>query len=76
VHLAGVGTTLIAGPGGTDRWRDRQKTDGSWHRLMLPYGGSIITHTHPFNGPLSRTTRVSLYQKGKTNLDFTVAGDS
>jgi len=23
---------------------------------------------HPFNGPLSRTTRVSQYQKGKTNL--------
>jgi len=24
-----------------------------------------MTHTHPFNGPLSRTTRVSRYQKGK-----------
>ena len=34
------------------------------------------THTHPFNGPLSRTTRVSRYQKGKTNLDFTEARDS
>jgi len=33
------------------------------------------THTHPFNGPLSRTTRVSRYQKGKTNLDFTEARD-
>ena len=33
-------------------------------------------HTHPFNGPLSRTTRVSRYQKGKTNLDFTEARDS
>ena len=32
-----------------------------------------ITHTHPFNGPLSRTTRVSRYQKDKTNLDFTEA---
>jgi len=31
---------------------------------------------HPFNGPLSRTTRVSRYQKGKTNLDFTEARDS
>jgi len=31
------------------------------------------THTQPFNGPLSRTTRVSRYQKGKTNLDFTEA---
>jgi len=34
------------------------------------------THTHPFNGPLSRTTWVSRYQKGKTNLDFTEARDS
>jgi len=34
------------------------------------------THTHPFNGPLSGTTRVSRYQKGKTNLDFTEAKDS
>ena len=33
-------------------------------------------HTHPFNGPLSGTTRVSRYQKGKTNLDFTGARDS
>jgi len=31
------------------------------------------THTHPFNGPLSGTTWVSRYQKGKTNLDFTEA---
>jgi len=29
------------------------------------------THTHPFNGPFSGTTRVSQYQKGNTNLDFT-----
>jgi len=28
-------------------------------------------HTHPFTGPLSGTTQVSQYQKGKTNLDFT-----
>ena len=30
-----------------------------------------ITHTHPFNGPLS----VSQHQKGKDNLDFTEARD-
>ena len=38
----------------------------------------ILQHTltHPFNGPLSRTTWVSRYQKGKTNLDFTEARDS
>ena len=34
------------------------------------------THSHPFNGPLTRTTQVSRYQKGKTNLDFTGARDS
>jgi len=34
------------------------------------------THTHPFNGPLSGTTRVSRYQKGKTSLDFTEARES
>jgi len=34
------------------------------------------THTHPFYGPLSGTTRVSQYQKGKTDLDFTEARDS
>ena len=34
------------------------------------------THTHPFNGPLSGTTRLRQYQKGKTNLDFTEARDS
>jgi len=34
------------------------------------------THTHTFNGPLSRTTQVGRYQKGKTNLDFTEARDS
>ena len=34
------------------------------------------THTHPFNSPLFGTTRVSWYQKGKTNLDFTEARDS
>jgi len=34
------------------------------------------THTHPFNGPSSGTTRVGQYQKGKTSLDFTEARDS
>ena len=34
------------------------------------------THTHTFNGPFSRTTRVSRYQKGKANLDFTEARET
>jgi len=36
----------------------------------------IQTHTHPFYGPLSGTTQVSQYRKGKTNLDFTEARDN
>jgi len=36
----------------------------------------LHTHTHTFNGPLSGTTLVGRYQKGKTNLDFTEARDS
>jgi len=38
---------------------------------MLKYVLHIL-----FNGPLSGTTRVSRYQQGKTNLDFTGARDS
>jgi len=34
------------------------------------------THTHTFNGPFSRTTQVSRYQKGNTNPDFCEARDS
>ena len=37
---------------------------------------SVLSYTHMLNGPLSRTTRVCRYQKGKTNLDFTEARDS
>ena len=37
----------------------------------------FLTHgVQPFNGLFSRTTWVSRYQKGKTNLDFTGARDS
>jgi len=53
-----------------------------WVLISLPQAqcvGELLssdTHTHPFHGPLSRTTQVSRYQKGKTNLDFTEARDS
>jgi len=33
-------------------------------------------HAQPSNSPVSGTTRVSRYQKGKTSLDFTEARDS
>jgi len=39
------------------------------------FAKKVHTHTHPFNGPFSGTTRVSRYQKGKTSLDFTEARD-
>ena len=36
----------------------------------------LYLDTHRFNGPLSRITHVSRYQKNKTNLNFTEARDS
>jgi len=46
---------------------------GTQHEPIRP---SLLLLLHTFNGPLSGTTRVSRYQKGKTNLDFTGARDS
>ena len=46
-----------------------------WHS----YFSKIVSYSqyvHLFNGPFSGTTRVSQYQKGKTNLDFAEARDS
>jgi len=36
----------------------------------------MVSDTYTFNYPFSRTTHVSQYQKGKTDLDFTEARDS
>ena len=44
-----------------------------WLTELWFYVTHTPVYTHPFNGPFSRTTRVSRYQKGKTNLDFTEA---
>ena len=43
--------------------------------LFTVYLSYLYTHTcsHTFNGPFSRTTWVSWYQKGQTSLDFTEA---
>ena len=49
---------------------NRSAADGS---ISAP---QTHTHTHVFNGSFSGTTRVSRYQKGKTNLDFIEARDS
>jgi len=43
-------------------------------QLGLPI--MFTLHIHTFNSPLSRITRVSQYQKGKTNPDFTEARDT
>jgi len=55
------------------------KVSTSVHDWLLQYFNDwkflyiLHTHTHLFNGPLFGTTRVSRYQKGKTNLNFTEA---
>ena len=57
----------------------RVQTDGGTNTTeCFVHAGADSKHklTHPFNGPLSKTTRISRYQKGKTNLDFTEARDS
>jgi len=60
--VLGTSELLVAVVAGTYGISDAQNT--------------AATHTHPFNGPFSGTTRVSRYQKGKTNLNFAEARDS
>ena len=46
---------------------------------MIAGYGITLSNTcilYSFNGHFSRTTQVSRYQKGKTNLDFTEERDS
>jgi len=76
----------------TDRRTDRpawrleagMKSNKEWmirrhfkHMFLCLHPVDVLTHTtQPSSGPLSGTTRVSRYQKGKTNLDFTETTDS
>jgi len=49
------------------------------HRVIILFDILIYlrqTDRYPFNSPLSGTTQVSQYQKGKINLDYTKARDS
>ena len=48
--------------------RDRPKKRKLYMKWSVE--SALHTHTHPFNGPFSRNTQVSRYQKGKTNLDL------
>ena len=61
----------------TDRLQCWAGTRCDWHLAATTHHSvyCLHIHTHPFNGPLSGTTRMSQYQKGKTNLDFTEARD-
>ena len=55
---------------------DTDSEDDELRRLearVSPQLASVLAH--PFNGPFSGTTRVSRYQKGRTNLEFAEARD-
>ena len=56
-------------------WLSMEKPNTTKPHIRRSEKGTT-TQTHPFNGPFSRTTRVSRYQKGKTNQDFTRTTDS
>ena len=87
-HALAAGLHLIPCIGEKLDEREANKTEEVGFRQMQAIAGTTTTlavwrvacfveqHTHMFNGPLSGTTRVSQYQKGKTNLDFTEARDS
>ena len=55
------------------QWEDVEK---NMARPLKARQSHTPVYTHPFNGPLSGTSRVSRYQKGETNLDFAEARDS
>jgi len=62
----------------------RVKSSSLREKLLAPAGDSGLqhvlkythTHTQLLKSPLSGTTLVSRYQKGKTSLDFTEARDN
>jgi len=58
------------------KWAYFQKHPMKSRIFLHELGHTHPFKTHSFNGPLSGSTRVSRYQKGKTNLDFTGARDS
>ena len=60
----------------TIHFRQRQPTNAVEEQKTWDKSTKKTRTNNPFNGPLSGTTRVSRYQKGKTNLDFTEARDS
>ena len=54
-----------------------RSSHGLTDRVCVSHQHTLHTHTHTrLTALFSRTTQVSRYQKGKTNLDFTEARDS
>ena len=59
-------TSLVVGTMSCSSWTaDTQETHLQSSATAYRPRNALYTHTHPFNGHLSRTTRVSRYQKGK-----------
>jgi len=54
----------------------RQQTLVAHNSTTVLHLTPLHTHTHLFNGPLSETTWLIQYQKGKTSLDFAEARDN
>ena len=69
IDFMSIGSSIVA----SAKQRSVSRPEQSKHTHIHT---NATQHTHPFNRPLSRTTRESQYQKGKTNLDFTEATDS
>ena len=68
---------LVPAYPGCPRSKAVKRSSLLYKKLRIPISAlATHTHIHPFNSPLSRTTEVSQYQKGKSNLDFTEARDS
>ena len=54
----------------------QQVTSKQHNHIVSDLSSNTHTCARAFNGPLSGTTQVGRYQKGKTNQDFTEARDS
>ena len=69
---AGIHHTAYWGPHSTGKYKTHQFIlKALFHRCVFSSINTRVTHTHtPFYSPFSGTTRVSRYQKGKTNLDI------
>jgi len=75
-RLRGLCYERLFAPRFTERAANNEKLSRTVHGALEQRWTNTHTHTHPYNGPFPGTTRVSWYQKGKTNLDFTEARDS